>query len=80
MFTATALPPPTTQPVRESSESENIDLIRLLRRVKRRLLLEMAADTQSVQAARPIQKVSNGAVALCDLEPPTLQLSRAQAA
>jgi hypothetical protein len=119
MFAANTTTSPPIQllhAVHESSESENMNTIQLLRRVKRRLLLEMAADAQSVQAleegapqtpetpvklarqefqkmslvcrmkpirplsVRPVQKVSNGAVALCDLEPATFQLSRAQAA
>jgi hypothetical protein len=123
MFAATTTTPPPVQLLHalhdKSSESENIGIIRLLRRVKRRLLLEMVVDDQSVQAleegapktpetpvmlamlapqefqkmplvdrkkpirppvASPVQKVSNGAVALCDLEPATPLLSRAQAA
>jgi hypothetical protein len=121
MFAATTTTtPPPVQLLHalhdKSPESENIGIIRLLRRVKRRLLLEMVVDDQSVQAleegapktpetpvmlapqefqkmplvdrkkpirppvASPVQKVSNGAVALCDLEPATPLLSRAQAA
>jgi hypothetical protein len=102
--------------IHESSESENMNLIRVLRRFKRRLFLKMVADAQSFQtleevapqtpetpvklapqefqkmplvglmkpirplAARPVQKVFNGAVAIRDLEPATFQSPRAQAA
>jgi hypothetical protein len=50
--TTTTTPPPDQllHALHESSESENIGIIRVLRRIKRRLLLEMAADAQSVQA------------------------------
>jgi hypothetical protein len=52
MFATTTTPPPVQLPhaVHESSEPENIGIIRLLRRVKRRLFLEMVVDDQSVQA------------------------------
>jgi hypothetical protein len=120
MFAAPSTPPTTPPPVQllhavhESSEYENMNTIRGLRRIKRRLFLEMVADAQSAHpphasktpetpvklapqefqnmplvsrmkpirplATRPVQKVSNGTAALCDLEPVTFQLSRAQAA
>jgi hypothetical protein len=53
MFAANTTSPPPVQllhAVHESSDSENMDTIQLLRRVKRRLLLEMAADAKSAQA------------------------------
>jgi hypothetical protein len=116
--TTTTTPPPVQllHAVHESSPSQSMNLIRVLRRVKRRLFLEIVADAQSDQAlergvpktpetpvklapqefqnvplvdlmkpirplaARPVQNVSNGAVAMCDLEPATFQSSRAQAA